>query len=101
MDAARSVSATFGRLQRAVAVSKTGTGAGVVTSSPAGIDCGATCTAMFDVDRTVTPDHGKMVIKEPCFKISAADPDIAAARAVEKKNPQLASGKPYPLKGGK
>jgi branched-chain amino acid transport system substrate-binding protein len=54
-----------------------------------------------NVDRTVTPNHGKMVVKEPCFKISAADPDIAAARAVEKKNPKLTSGKPYPLKGGK
>jgi hypothetical protein len=42
-----------------------------------------------------------MVVKEPCFKISAADPDIAAARAVEKKNPQLNKGKAYPLKGGK
>jgi branched-chain amino acid transport system substrate-binding protein len=52
-----------------------------------------------NVDRTVTPNHGKMVPKEPCFKVSAADPDIAAARAVEKKNPQLTTGKPYPLKG--
>ncbi len=54
-----------------------------------------------NTDRTVTPNHGKMVVKEPCFKISAADPDIAAARGVEKKNPQLTSGKAYPLKGGK
>jgi branched-chain amino acid transport system substrate-binding protein len=54
-----------------------------------------------NVDRTVTPSNGKMVVKEPCFKISAADPDIAAARAVQKKNPQLTSGAPYPLKGGK
>ena len=54
-----------------------------------------------NVDRTVTPDHGKMVVKEPCFKISAADPDIAAARVVEKKNPQLTTGKAYPVKGGK
>jgi branched-chain amino acid transport system substrate-binding protein len=54
-----------------------------------------------NTDRTVTPNHGKMVVKEPCFKISAADPDIAAARSVEKKNPQLTSGKAYPLKGGK
>ena len=51
-----------------------------------------------NTDRTVTPNHGKMVVKEPCFKISAADPDVAAARAVEKKNPKLTSGKPYPLK---
>ena len=54
-----------------------------------------------NTDRTVTPDHGKMVVKEACFKISAADPDIAAARAVEKQHPELISGKPYPLKGGK
>jgi branched-chain amino acid transport system substrate-binding protein len=51
-----------------------------------------------NTDRTVTPNHGKMVVKQGCFKISAADPDVAAARAVEKKNPQLTSGKPYPLK---
>jgi branched-chain amino acid transport system substrate-binding protein len=54
-----------------------------------------------NVDRTVTPGGGKMVLKQPCFKISAADPDIAAARVVEKKNPQLTSGKPYPLTGKK
>jgi branched-chain amino acid transport system substrate-binding protein len=54
-----------------------------------------------NTDRTVTPNHGKMVVKEACFKISAADPDIAAARAVEKKNPQLTTGTPYPLKGSK
>jgi branched-chain amino acid transport system substrate-binding protein len=52
-----------------------------------------------NVDRTVTPDHGKMVVKEPCFKISPADPDIAAARLVEKKNPQLTSGRLYPTWG--
>ena len=54
-----------------------------------------------NVDRTVTPSNGKMVVKEPCFKISAADPDVAAARVVQKKNPQLTAGKPYPLTGGK
>jgi branched-chain amino acid transport system substrate-binding protein len=51
-----------------------------------------------NTDRTVTPNHGKMVVKQGCFKISAADPDVAAARAVENKNPQLTSGKAYPLK---
>jgi branched-chain amino acid transport system substrate-binding protein len=48
-----------------------------------------------NTDRTVTPSNGKMVVKEPCFKISAADPDIAAARAVERRNPRLVSGKLY------
>jgi hypothetical protein len=32
----------------ALTVAKTGDGAGTVTSVPAGIDCGATCTASFD-----------------------------------------------------
>ena len=52
-----------------------------------------------NVDRTVTPDHGKMKVKEPCFKISAADPDIAKVRAIEKRNPALTKGKAYPLQG--
>jgi hypothetical protein len=51
------------------------------------------------IDRTTTPKNGKMVIKEGCFKISSADPDIAAVRALEKKNPSLISGPTYPLQG--
>lgn len=35
-------------------VAKTGTGSGTVTSSPAGIDCGATCSAQFSRGTTVT-----------------------------------------------
>jgi branched-chain amino acid transport system substrate-binding protein len=52
-----------------------------------------------NIDRTVTPNHSKMVVKQGCFKISAADPDIAGARLQEKKQPSLISGKPYPLQG--
>jgi hypothetical protein len=37
-----------------VAVAKAGTGAGAVTSSPAGIDCGATCREDFETRKTVT-----------------------------------------------
>jgi len=33
---------------------KNGTGAGTVTSSPTGIDCGATCSALFAKDSSVT-----------------------------------------------
>ena len=43
-------------------VTKTGTGVGLVTSSPAGIDCGATCTAAFTtgvvVSLTATAEVG-------------------------------------------
>jgi hypothetical protein len=35
-------------------VSKAGTGSGTITSAPAGIDCGATCTASFEQASTVT-----------------------------------------------
>jgi len=37
-----------------------------------------------NTDRTVTPSNGKMVVKEPCFKISAADPDIASSELQSK-----------------
>ena len=54
-----------------------------------------------NVDRTVTPSKNTWALKEPCFKISAADPDIAKVRVIEKKNPQLTKGKAYPLQGTK
>jgi branched-chain amino acid transport system substrate-binding protein len=42
-----------------------------------------------NVDWTTTPKNGKMVIKEDCFEISAADPAIAEVRKIEKDNPDL------------
>lgn len=52
-----SVSAIFGY---PVTVTVDGTGAGVVTSAPPGVDCGATCSAVFaagtPVTLTATPD---------------------------------------------
>jgi YD repeat-containing protein len=35
-------------------VSKAGSGSGTVTSSPAGIDCGADCTEVYNVDEVIT-----------------------------------------------
>jgi hypothetical protein len=62
MSAAKEVTATFNLEQRLLTVKKTGTGAGKVTSSPAGIDCGSTCSASFDhgteVTLTATQDPG-------------------------------------------
>jgi hypothetical protein len=58
MDSARSVAATFTRKTYALTVSRTG--GGTITSNPAGIACGATCTATYDagtaVTLTATPD---------------------------------------------
>jgi prepilin-type N-terminal cleavage/methylation domain-containing protein len=41
-------------VQYALSISKSGTGSGTVTSSPAGINCGATCSYNFDSGTTVT-----------------------------------------------
>ncbi len=54
MSAAKEVTATFNLEQRQLTTKKTGTGTGKVTSSPAGIDCGATCSASFDHGTKVT-----------------------------------------------
>ncbi|MCK6547524.1 hypothetical protein L6R52_16870 [Myxococcota bacterium] len=47
MDAAKAVTATFLGITHAVTVSKAGNGAGRVTSTPSGIDCGADCAEDF------------------------------------------------------
>jgi YD repeat-containing protein len=55
MNAARSCTATFVRTYT-LTVSKTGPGAGdsLVTTSPAGVSCGGTCTATYDAGTSVT-----------------------------------------------
>jgi hypothetical protein len=57
MNAAKSVTATFTLNTYALSVSKTGSGSGLVTSMPAGINCGATCSSTFN--------HGTMVTLTP------------------------------------
>jgi hypothetical protein len=56
------VTATFNRAGHPLTVSKSGTGSGPVTSSPAGIECGSACTNYFaagsTVTLTVTPNAG-------------------------------------------
>jgi len=42
-----------------------------------------------NIDWTTTPEGGKMVIKEDCFEISEADPDIAEVRQIEADDPSL------------
>jgi len=49
LNAATEVTASFTAIpQRTLAVSKSGAGAGAVTSSPVGLGCGQTCSASFD-----------------------------------------------------
>jgi hypothetical protein len=54
MTTTRSVTATFTLNTYLLTVSKTGTGTGGVTSLPAGINCGSTCSANFDYNTIVT-----------------------------------------------
>ncbi len=56
MTAARNVTATFNTTVSdfAATVTKAGTGAGTVTSSPAGINCGTTCSATYASGTSVT-----------------------------------------------
>jgi hypothetical protein len=54
MSAAREVTASFELETHLLSVSRTGSGAGTVTSSPAGIACGATCSASYQHGTTVT-----------------------------------------------
>jgi hypothetical protein len=59
MDQARSVTATFDLIPvvpptHALTVAKNGTGSGTVTSSPPGINCGATCSQTYTQGTVVT-----------------------------------------------
>jgi hypothetical protein len=54
MSQARSVTVTFTPSNFSLAVSKQGTGTGLVSSNPAGISCGGTCQASFTGGNTVT-----------------------------------------------
>ena len=52
MNANKSCTANFTRIQYTLSVSKTGSG--TVTSSPSGINCGSTCSSKFDSGTSVT-----------------------------------------------
>jgi uncharacterized repeat protein (TIGR02543 family) len=62
MNAAKSVKAIFKPITYKLTVTKAGTGAGTVTSSPPGISCGTTCSHLFNsgtvVKLTATPFSG-------------------------------------------
>jgi hypothetical protein len=54
MNAATTVTATFNRQTFPLTVNKPGSGTGTVSSSPAGINCGPTCSASYDSGTIVT-----------------------------------------------
>ncbi len=90
MTGARSVTATFDRGSiYTLTVARDGTGSGMVTSSPAGVNCGTTCSASFAEGTSVTlhavPAHGSLFYgwSGPCSGGTAACVvTMTAARSV-------------------
>ncbi len=66
-NAATTVTATFGLIQQPLTVMRSGAGTGTVTSSPAGINCGADCMESYDHGTTVmltaTPSAGSRFVQ--------------------------------------
>lgn len=62
MNQTQNVSANFAPMQMTLTTTKIGSGTGTITSAPAGIDCGTTCTGIYDwsiqVTLTATPATG-------------------------------------------
>ena len=60
IDRDRTVTASFVRVQHQVTVVRSGSGSGKVSSAPAGITCGASCSALFaaTLPVTLTADPG-------------------------------------------
>ena len=54
LSATTTVTATFTAQTVALSINKAGAGAGTVTSSPAGINCGGTCSSLFPINANVT-----------------------------------------------
>jgi Divergent InlB B-repeat domain/Fibronectin type III domain len=88
VNAATSVTATFALQGFALTVTKSGTGSGTVTSTPAGINCGATCSASFTngttVNLTAAPAAGATFTgwNGSCTGTGACSVTMSTARAV-------------------
>jgi RHS repeat-associated protein/uncharacterized repeat protein (TIGR02543 family) len=54
MDQAQNVTASFAPMQMSLTTAKTGSGTGTLTSAQAGIECGASCSGLYDWGTAVT-----------------------------------------------
>src|SRR6185312_10316388 len=101
MTAAKAVTATFTLEQHLLKVTKSGTGSGTVTSTPAGINCGTECEASFDHGTSVTlkgtPAAGsEAAVWTGCDSINGSNEclvTITAAKAVTASFTQAATPK--------
>jgi len=88
MSAAQNVTAIFSLQTYPLTVSKAGNGAGTVTSTPAGISCGATCTvsplANSQVTLSATPAAGSLFTgwSGACSGTGACTVAMSAAQSV-------------------
>ena len=88
VDAAKTVNAVFDGQSFALTVTKSGSGSGTVTSAPAGIDCGASCTALFTfgtpVGLTPVPAAGSVFVRweSACAGGGACTVTMDAAKTV-------------------
>jgi uncharacterized repeat protein (TIGR02543 family) len=83
-----SVVASFSQITYALSVTKSGSGSGTITASPAGISCGSTCTASYVggtvVTLTATPASGSTFggWSGSCSGTSTCSVTMSAARSV-------------------
>jgi Divergent InlB B-repeat domain len=88
MNAATTVAANFTVPTFALTVTRAGAGSGTVTSTPAGIACGATCSASFNINTVVTltaaPASGSTFVGwgGSCVGAGNCTVTMTAARAV-------------------
>ncbi len=54
IDAAKSVTATFDIQAFTLSTARSGNGTGVISSAPAGINCGGDCSELYTFDQVVT-----------------------------------------------
>ncbi|PYM63053.1 MAG: hypothetical protein DME11_17930, partial [Candidatus Rokuibacteriota bacterium] len=85
VTAATTVTATFAVQSFAVTLIPSGAGIGTVTSAPAGVDCGATCTASYAYNTTValtaTPAVGSVFTGWSGGGCSGTDPCMVTVTA--------------------
>jgi hypothetical protein len=84
-----------------LSVTKSGTGTGTVTSNPAGISCGATCSAEFTESTVVTlskaADSGSEFVEwtGACTGTGACEVTMSAAKSVTATFDEAESGSEF------